>query len=81
MLCAEPSPSATVLVVEDESLLRDGTSQQLAALGYRVLAAAADPGALDLLAEGEDRRAVQRRGHDQLRKSVQDLLIEARARI
>jgi CheY-like chemotaxis protein len=49
MLCAELSPRATVLVVEDEPLLRDSTSQQLAALGYRVLAAADGPHALELL--------------------------------
>ncbi len=38
-------------VVEDEPLLRDSTSQQLASLGYRVLATAEGPHALELLSQ------------------------------
>ena len=51
MMCAELSPRATILVVEDEPLLRDSASQQLASLGYRVLATAEGPHALELLSQ------------------------------
>lgn len=42
----------TILVVEDEALVRDHVVAQLRALGYRVLAAKDGPDALALLAEG-----------------------------
>ena len=48
----ELAPRATVLVVEDEDLLRESTSRLLESLGYRVLAAADGPHALGLLEDG-----------------------------
>ena len=64
MMCAELSPRARVLVVEDEALLRDSTSRQLESLGYRVLAAADGPHAFELLKpERENRCSAWRRGH------------------
>ncbi len=53
MMCAELSPRATILVVEDEPLLRDSASRLLESLGYRVLAAADGPNALEILSKGE----------------------------
>ena len=50
----EPTPRATVLVVEDEELLLECTSRLLETLGYRVLTAADGPHALSLLDQGSD---------------------------
>ena len=44
----------TVLVVEDDEMVRDFVSDQLSALGYVVLSAANGPEALDVLAGSED---------------------------
>ncbi len=53
IMCAELSPRATILVVEDEPLLRDSASQLLESLGYRVLAVADGANALEILSKGE----------------------------
>ncbi|WP_191090184.1 ATP-binding protein [Histidinibacterium aquaticum] len=61
--CAEDQPSETenvpigdgelVLVVEDDTLLRDATTRRLEALGYAVIEASNGEKALSLLADGE----------------------------
>jgi CheY-like chemotaxis protein len=52
IMTVELAPRATVLVVEDQNLLRESTARLLESLGYRVLVAADGPGALGLLDEG-----------------------------
>src|SRR5207253_4211324 len=46
-----PTNAITILVVEDEEMLREFVSEALAALGYRVLSAANGRAALDVWAE------------------------------
>ncbi|PYK73420.1 MAG: hybrid sensor histidine kinase/response regulator [Verrucomicrobia bacterium] len=49
-----PTNDITILVVEDEEMLREFVSEALAALGYRVLSAANGRDALDVWAEHRD---------------------------
>src|SRR5438067_5863912 len=49
-----PTNSITILVVEDEEMLREFVSEALTALGYRVLSAANGRDALDVWAEHRD---------------------------
>jgi two-component system cell cycle sensor histidine kinase/response regulator CckA len=49
-----PTNAITILVVEDEEMLRQFVSEALAALGYRVLSAANGPDALNVWAEHRD---------------------------
>ena len=49
-----PTNAITILVVEDEEMLREFVSEALAILGYRVLSAANGPDALNVWAEHRD---------------------------
>jgi two-component system, cell cycle sensor histidine kinase and response regulator CckA len=49
-----PTTAITILVVEDEEMLREFVSEALAALGYHVLSAANGPDALNVWAEHRD---------------------------
>src|SRR5437660_8148781 len=48
---AEPNTNITILVVEDEEMLREFVSEALSSLGYRVLSAANGRAALEVWAE------------------------------
>jgi PAS domain S-box-containing protein len=50
-----PSNAITILVVEDEEMLREFVSEALATLGYRVLSAANGPDALNVWGEHRDK--------------------------